>query len=230
MDVPHKCALMSNIVFWSVSSICLLLDRVILSEKSLQEYKVQGLKAVLTTTEARDIFKVALLNMGPVTLFYLEMERAFLDALDFSHKPEEEEWMASRELLCVVGFLVILEIWFYVTHRLLHIPYLYKTIHKVHHRFQQPCAMAAVYAHPLEFMFGNVAGLALGPILTQAHPYTSYAWFAVGLFSTCLSHSGYKPFAKGHDAHHEFYHYNYGVGGFILDGLFGTRLAKEKEH
>jgi len=44
LDVQSKCAVTSNIVFWSASILCFLLDRFILSPKTLQEQKVQGNK------------------------------------------------------------------------------------------------------------------------------------------------------------------------------------------
>ena len=77
-------------------------------------------------------------------------------------------------------------------------------IHKFHHRFTAPAAVASMYANPIEFGVGNLGGVILGPFLTRAHPYTFYFWTAYSLFSTGGSHSGYFFFAaQGHDWHHE---------------------------
>ena len=46
--------------------------------------------------------------------------------------------------------LLMREAMFYYSHRLLHVPYLYRRIHKKHHRFTAPIALAAQYAHPIE--------------------------------------------------------------------------------
>ena len=102
---------------------------------------------------------------------------------------------------------------------------------------------------------GNLLGVALGPVLTNAHPYTAYGWFVLTLVSTCGSHSGYDFFgAEKHDEHHEFFDWNFGeLGrhlcnikpllppcrrhhhhhhptppgvGPVCDNLFGTSLPK----
>eukprot|EP00619_Florenciella_sp_RCC1007_P016301 CAMPEP_0205946776 /NCGR_PEP_ID=MMETSP1325-20131115/69221_1 /ASSEMBLY_ACC=CAM_ASM_000708 /TAXON_ID=236786 /ORGANISM="Florenciella sp., Strain RCC1007" /LENGTH=106 /DNA_ID=CAMNT_0053317865 /DNA_START=274 /DNA_END=594 /DNA_ORIENTATION=- len=69
-------------------------------------------------------------------------------------------------------------------------------------------------------------GVALGPVLTNSHPYTAYGWFVLTLVSTCGSHSGYGFLgAEKHDEHHEFFDWNFGVGP-VCDQLFGTSLPK----
>ena len=66
-------------------------------------------------------------------------------------------------------------------------------------------------------------GVALGPIFTNAHPYTAYLWYAYALFSTCGSHSGYAWLgADKHDEHHRLFDCNFGVGP-LSDTLFRTR-------
>ena len=93
---------------------------------------------------------------------------------------------------------------------------------RLHHRFKAPTAVASMYANPIEFTLGNLMGVALGPVLTNAHPYTAYYWFCYALVSTGGSHSGYTFFdAESHDRHHEYFNCNFGVGG-MMDALMGT--------
>jgi plant 4alpha-monomethylsterol monooxygenase len=106
---------------------------------------------------------------------------------------------------------------FYWSHRALHIPVLYKAIHKQHHQFKQPIAMASEWAHPLEDLFGNIGPTLLGPLLMGSHLYTILIWVVLRLWKTLDAHCGYSlPFPLSiwhglpgllgsdmHDFHHE---------------------------
>ena len=88
--------------------------------------------------------------------------------------------------------------------------------------FEAPIAVASVYAHPLEFSFGNLLGVIAGPALSNAHPYTAIFWAVLTLVNTGGAHSGYPIFGcEKHDVHHEFFHYNFGVLG-ICDYICGA--------
>jgi sterol desaturase/sphingolipid hydroxylase (fatty acid hydroxylase superfamily) len=231
LTAPYKCMLAANCTFWLMSCLCLALESIpdtSPSGKIVSLYKVQGPTTILTTREYWEIFRVALFNMGPMSLIVIKLEEALRGLLGREIMPETAEFKWGREVPCLVACLVTVEMWFFWSHRLLHHPFLYRRVHKIHHRFKAPCAMAAVYAHPLEFIFGNVAGVVMGPVLTNSHPYTAYFWFALALFVTCKDHSGFRFFdSHHHDAHHEFYNYNY--GNPLLDQICGTLLPKEKK-
>ena len=70
--------------------------------------------------------------------------RAFASAL-----PSLPE--ALVHLACCI---VVSEVLFYAGHRLLHVPWMYRHVHYVHHSFSAPIAIASIYAHPLEFVLG----------------------------------------------------------------------------
>ena len=119
----------------------------------------------------------------------------------------------STEIMKFVLCAVVVETWFFFTHWTLHHPLLYSRIHKIHHRFKAPIAVASMYAHPIEFVVGNLTGVILGPLLTRCHPITSYIWICNSLISTGGSHSGYMMcFADFHDQHHQYFDFNFGVG------------------
>jgi methylsterol monooxygenase len=62
----------------------------------------------------------------------------------------------------LIIFIIIQEITFYYSHRLLHNHLIYKLIHKKHHEWQSPIAISAVYCHPIEHIFSNLFPVILG--------------------------------------------------------------------
>jgi len=120
----------------------------------------------------------------------------------------------------------------YFFHRLLHIPFLYKHVHKLHHEFQTPFALAGSYATPYELVFLSICTF-LPALLLRPHFFTFLMWILARQMDAVLEHSGYYlwnplhalPFYGGivfHDYHHTGFTTNYASRFTYLDRLFGT--------
>ena len=115
-------------------------------------------------------------------------------------------------LLCsVIGDLV-----FYLFHRLCHINLLYSKIHKLHHEWKVPVAVAAAYATKYEYVICNLPTFLLPPLILGIHWYVANVWFIIATFNVVMDHSGYVFFENSirHAHHHKYTNYNYGAKKF----------------
>jgi len=127
-----------------------------------------------------------------------------------------EQWFIS---------MVLLEVWFYYSHRLMHYPPLYRLFHKQHHEFLQPYGWTGIYCSIAELFLVNLFSVMVGPLITGMTGWVLFMWSTIISVLTVLGHhSGFNiPFISDgkHDIHHFMFNYNYGIFE-TLDRLHGT--------
>lgn len=103
--------------------------------------------------------------------------------------------------------ILVREIYFYYSHRTLHMKRFYERFHKRHHEWTSPVAVSAIYCSSLEHVFSNLGPVALGPFLFGSHYFTGMAFAVYAILMTLHDHSGYHfPYyfnPSWHDYHHE---------------------------
>lgn len=211
--------LVQIIFFWIPSALYIALDP--LFPNFAAAHKLQPAPKQPTSSEIRHCFAVTLQNQLLViglafVPYYFELPPALRVSADL---PSLGEFLAHLAVCCALR-----EVGFYYSHRLFHIPSLYRLIHKQHHRFTAPVSLASQYAHPVEHIIANTAPIALPPAILGAHVLTTWVFLALMLLETCTVHSGFDFFgglAEMHDEHHRRFTINFGGFG-VLDWVHGT--------
>ncbi|MCB9234775.1 MAG: aminotransferase class I/II-fold pyridoxal phosphate-dependent enzyme [Bacteroidia bacterium] len=132
------------------------------------------------------------------------------------------------------------DLYIYLTHRLLHHPWLMKKVHKVHHLSLEASPFAAHSFHPVESLIHALA-MVIIPFILPMHPLAVLIFFAYFMAANILGHMGIELFPPWldhtlfrklvnsptqHAMHHAKFRGNYGVYTNIWDLAFGTLLSE----
>ncbi|KAK6643560.1 hypothetical protein RUM43_005070 [Polyplax serrata] len=193
------------ITYWVVGGIYTFFD---LTNKPevLRQYKVQpGTNEPITYKNLFKILGLVLFNQIVVTVplsMYLGKAMIWRGTPGLRELPPFYE-MILHVVLCVL----IEEVAFYYSHRLLHHRRIYKYIHKRHHEWTAPISIVALYSNPIEHIFSNVLPVFLGIFILKSHLATAWLWFSLAIAFTLSEHSGYHlpffPSSEAHDFHHK---------------------------
>ena len=137
------------------------------------------------------------------------------------------------------AYLLIHDMWFYWTHRLMHRPWLFRIAHAVHHQSRPPTAWAAMSFHPVEAISGAIVIPAL-VFLIPIHVAALGLVLAIMTVMGVSNHMGWEMFPRAlvhgpagrwlitathHQQHHAAYRGNYGLYFRFWDKACGTDLG-----
>ncbi len=141
---------------------------------------------------------------------------------------------ASNPIWFVLA-LVLLPIWsafhFYWVHRLLHVPFLYRHVHSLHHRNVNVGPWSGFSMHPVEH-FLYISSLCIHWVVASHPIHLIFHVIYLGP-GAAMTHTGYEDLlvkdkrrlALGtfyHQLHHRYYECNYGNQEMPWDRWFGT--------
>lgn len=123
------------------------------------------------------------------------------------------------------------EVHFYLVHRMIHWPPLYKYVHSLHHNNINPGPWSGLSMHPVEHVF-YFSGVILHWIVPSHPIHALFHLVHLGL-SPAGGHTGYDRIVEGDDKsfdshcyahylHHKYFECNYADGSLPLDRWFGS--------
>lgn len=170
-------------------------------------------------------------------IFYLKgkgMTKIYLDINQFGY---------LYFSLSIFIMVLIHDAYFYWTHRLMHIPQVFRFVHRRHHLSDNPTPWTAFSFHPIEAIIA--AGII--PIIVFVIPSQPIAIFIFLTFMTfvnVMGHLGYETFpvkfrknkigqwqntSTNHNIHHRHSGYNYGLYFTFWDKAMGTYKSETNE-
>ena len=142
--------------------------------------------------------------------------------------------------LSVMLALLIHDAYFYLTHRLMHHPRLFKLFHLTHHRSVNPSPWAAFSFSPLEAVVEGFVIVVIA-FLIPIHPLAILTFLLIMTIYNVYGHMGYELYpswlvnsrwgrwlntSTNHNMHHKYFRGNYGLYLRVWDELFDTTHPK----
>ena len=171
-------------------------------------------------------------TLGTGVLIWTAYEAILLWALANGHMPLLT-WASSP--FWFVALFLLIPIWesfyFYLIHRAIHIPWLYKRVHYLHHRNVNVGPWSGMSQHPIEQMIFLASVFV--HLLVGAHPVHILFHLQYYFLTAMTTHTGFQGLvvrnknrlALGtfhHQMHHRYFECNYGSLEIPWDKWFGT--------
>jgi sterol desaturase/sphingolipid hydroxylase (fatty acid hydroxylase superfamily) len=146
-------------------------------------------------------------------------------------------------VVSVLAILLIHDTYFYWIHRFMHLPYVYRWVHRTHHQSVNPTPWAAMAFHPVEAVL-EAAIIPLVAVLFPVHPLAIGIFLLVMMVYNVYGHLGFEWYGRGfpascfgrwintsvsHNQHHQHVTGNYGLYFLFWDRWMGT-LRKDYDN
>ena len=189
----------------------------------------------------KDTIKLLLFNQGimlPLVILPYYIKNESVVRMDYESLPS-----CFEVIYQTVIFMILEDATFYWSHRFLHLDFIYPYVHKIHHKYVNTISIASEYAHPFEFIFGNILTSNSGILLfgKRTHLLTQMMWTVLRTMETTDGHCGYDfswspfrllPMSAGseyHNYHHMTFKGNYSSFFTYWDRMFNTINKKYLE-
>jgi lathosterol oxidase len=138
--------------------------------------------------------------------------------------------------LSVALMILFHDMYFYWTHRLLHLPGWYEKVHRVHHLSSNPSPFTSLAFHPIESVIQALV-LPLMVVIIPTNPFAIFIFLVYMVYKNVRGHAGYEfttadqrqekwnqlhSYSIYHNLHHLHGRNNYGLYFTIWDRLMNT--------
>lgn len=149
--------------------------------------------------------------------------------------------------LYLIGSVLLMiflhDAYFYWTHRFMHLPKIFRIVHKIHHHSSNPTPWAAFSFHPMEALI-SAGIIPVIVFLIPSHPYAIFTFLTYMTLVNVLGHLGYETFptrfrnhsigklqnnSTNHNIHHLRSKYNYGLYFTFWDRIMRTYYCDDRE-
>ena len=213
--------LTSALVYWGLSGCWLLMDLFWAPKNRVSGGEVIDWRLYRKTA----IHVLKLQSTTPIVLYAL--------IPIWKYRGNDTSWESflsletfSKLLLCSL----LSDVVFYISHRICHLKIFYKHVHKKHHEWVVPCALAAAYSTFYEYLLCSLPTFLVPPLIVNINWYGAQIWFVIATISVVNDHSGYTFLRNSihHTNHHKYQNYNYGSSH--LDSLGQTSCSPNKRN
>jgi sterol desaturase/sphingolipid hydroxylase (fatty acid hydroxylase superfamily) len=198
--------------------------------------KIQAISPTISQIVREVFYSLLTVAIFSVVALYMLAASRIHDRSVIYYSVSERGW--SYLIFSLVLMIVLHDAYFYWTHRLMHLPYIFRPVHRTHHRSRTPTAWAAYEFSPAEAL---VQALFV-PLFTWWFPiyWLVFVVFLLHMiFRVVQIHCGMELMPRGvidrpllglltttthHDLHHRRMSGNYGLYFTWWDRLMGTEI------